>query len=42
LTKFLNGFKPGENVRTKTTVQALDDANLTPGQLDKAWKRYVK
>ena len=42
LAKLLNGFKPGENVRTKTTVQALDDANLTPGQLDKAWKRYVK
>ena len=42
LTKFLNGFKPGENVATKTTVQALDAANLTAEQLNKAWKRYVK
>ena len=42
LTKILDGFKPGENVEVKTIAQALDAANLTEEQLNKAWKRFVK
>jgi hypothetical protein len=42
LTKLLDGFKPGENIATKTIAQALEAANLTAEQLNRAWKKYVK
>ena len=40
--KFVEGFKPGENMATKTTAQALEEARLTGDKVGKAWKNWVR
>jgi hypothetical protein len=40
--KFVVGFQPGENMATKTTAQALEQAGLTTEKVSKAWKNWVK
>lgn len=38
---FLDGFKPGENVPSKTVEQALTSANLKADTIDKRWRSWV-
>jgi hypothetical protein len=38
--KFVEGFRPGENMATKTTAQALEEAKLTTAKVSKAWKNW--
>jgi hypothetical protein len=40
--RFVDGFKPGENMATKTTPQALEEAGLTPEKVAKAWKNWTR
>ncbi len=40
--RFLEGFKPGENMATKTTPQALEEAGLTAEKVARAWKNWVR
>lgn len=40
--KLLVGYAPGENVTTKTTPQALEEAGLTAEKVNKAWKNWQK
>jgi hypothetical protein len=40
--KFVVGFQPGENMATKTTAQALEQAGLTTDKVSRAWKNWVK
>jgi hypothetical protein len=40
--KFVEGFKPGENMAAKTTPQALENAGLTAEKVAKAWKNWVR
>jgi hypothetical protein len=37
----LEGFKPGENMDSKTTAQALETAMINVDTLDKNWKAWV-
>jgi hypothetical protein len=40
--RFVDGFKPGENMATKTTAQALEEAGLTPEKVARAWKNWAR
>jgi hypothetical protein len=40
--KLLDGFKPGENMATKTVAQAMEAADLVPSKVAAAWKKHVK
>jgi hypothetical protein len=40
--KFVEGFRPGENVTMKTTAQALEEARLTTAKVNNAWKNWVR
>jgi hypothetical protein len=40
--KLLDGYKPGENVATKTTGQAMEAAGISPEKVAKAWKAWVR
>jgi hypothetical protein len=39
--KVIAGFAPGENVATKTTPMALEEAGLTAEKFGKAWKNWA-
>jgi hypothetical protein len=38
---FLEGFRPGENMATKTTAQALEAAGIMADRLDRAWRGWL-
>jgi hypothetical protein len=40
--KLLDGFKPGENVDTKTVAQAMEAAGISPDKVNTLWKSYVR
>ena len=38
---FLEGFRPGENMATKTTAQALEATTIMADRLDRAWRGWL-
>jgi hypothetical protein len=40
--KFLDGFKPEENMATKTIAQAMEAAGLVPDKVNRSWKTSVR
>jgi hypothetical protein len=40
--KLLDGFKPGENILTKTTAQAMEEAGISADRVGKLWKGFVR
>jgi hypothetical protein len=41
LVKFLEGFKPEDNLPKKTVAQALEAADITPAALDAKWRAWA-
>jgi hypothetical protein len=39
--RFVEGFRPGENMAMKTTAQALDAAAIPADRLDRAWHAWL-